>query len=128
MAHKILILDDEEQLLRMMQDLLSARGYEVDAASTPREAKNLLANSKYSVAILDLGLSQIDRTDGLDMVSHVRKRSPGTKIIVFTGNDNPDVKRLANRLGADLYLVKPGPIRKLGEAVAEFCGGVPDQT
>lgn len=123
-AHRILILDDEAQLLRMMKDLLAARRYEVDTASSAREVKRLLAGSKYSVAILDLGLSEIDRTDGLDMVSYVRKRSPTTKIIVYTGNDSPDVKRLANRLGADLYLVKPGPIRKLGEAVDGFCGEV----
>ena len=126
-AHRILILDDEEQLLRMMKGLLSARRYEVDTASSTREFKRQLVEHKYSVAILDLGLSQIDRTDGLDIVSYVRKRSPTTKIIVYTGNDNPDVQILAEQLGADLYLVKPGPIRKLGEAVDGFCGEVQDQ-
>ena len=127
MAHKIMILDDEELILRMIAELFSADDYEVDAARTDREAKNLLAKSEYSVAILDLGLSQIDRSDGLDMISYVRKRSPGTRIIVYTGNDNPDVKILANRLGVDLYLVKPGPIQKLGEAVSKFCGEEPEQ-
>ena len=126
MAHKIIVLDDEELILRMIEELFSAHNYEVDAARTPREAKDLLAKSEYSVAILALGLSQIDRTDGLDMVSYVRKRSPGTRIIVFTGNDNPEVERLANQFGADLYLVKPGPIQKLGEAVSKLCGEEPD--
>lgn len=126
MAHKIIILDDEESILIMMEKLFSAYSYKVDVARTARQAKDLLAKSKYLVAILDLGLSQIDRTDGLDMVSYVRKRSPGTKIIVFTGNDSPEVKRLANRFGADLYMIKPGPIQKLSEAVSKFCGEEPD--
>ena len=112
MAHKILILDDEESILRMMKELMSAKNFEVDVANT--------------VAILDLGLSKIDRTAGLDMLSRVRRRSPGTRIIVFTGNEDPEVKQLAEQLGADLYLVKPGPIRKLSEAVYKFCGEKPD--
>jgi DNA-binding response OmpR family regulator len=126
-VHKILILDDEEQILRMMKDLFSAYYFQVDVAWTVSEAKKLLANTTYSVAILDLGLSKIDRTDGLDMVSRVRRRSPATKIIVYTGNEDPEVKSLAEQLGADLYLVKPGPIRKLAEAVYKFCGEEPDK-
>jgi len=38
-------------------------------------------------------------------------------------NDNPDVKELATQAGANLYIVKPGPVNKLELAVVKFCGG-----
>lgn len=123
MQHKIMILDDEEGILRVVEELLSARGYDVDVARTAKKAKWLLARAEYTVAILDLGLTQLDRTVGLDMITYVRKLSPDTRIIVYTGNDNPDIRELAIQAGADLFLLKPGPVKKLELAVVKFCGG-----
>ena len=123
MQHNIMILDDEEGILCVVEELLSARGYDVDVARTAKKAKWLLARAEYTVAILDLGLTQLDRTVGLDMISYVRKLSPDTRIIVYTGNDNPDVRELAIQAGADLFLLKPGPVKKLELAVVKFCGG-----
>ena len=123
MQHKIMILDDEEGILRVVEELLSARGYDVDVARTAKKAKWLLARAEYTVAILDLGLTQLDRTVGLDMITYVRKLSPDTRIIVYTGNDNPDIRELAIQAGADMFLLKPGPIKKLELAVVKFCGG-----
>ena len=121
MAHKILFLDDDEVLLNLMKDYFSARHFEVDVARRISEAKDLLPNATYSVAILDLGLSQLDHTDGLDMVKYIRKQSPRTRIIVYTGNDNPEVRRLAIRLGAELFLVKPVSLSNLEEMVSKLC-------
>ena len=126
MQHKIMILDDEEGILRVVEELLSARGYDVDVARTAKKAKWLLARAEYTVAILDLGLTQLDRTVGLDMITYVRKLSPDTRIIVYTGNDNPDIRELAIQAGADMFLLKPGPIKKLELAVVKFCGGAPE--
>ena len=126
MPHKVMILDDEVGISSVIEEILSARGYDVDSAHTAKKAKWLLARAEYTCAILDLGLTQLDRTVGLDMISYVRKLSPGTRIIVYTGNDNPDVRKLAIQSGADLFLVKPGPIKKLELAVVKFCGGAPE--
>ena len=123
MAHKIIILDDEVGISTVIEEILLARGYEVDTAHTAKKAKWFLARAKYTVAILDLGLTQIDRTVGIDMISYVRNLSPDTRIIVYTGTDNPNVKELATQAGANLYIVKPGPVKKLELAVVKFCGG-----
>ena len=102
MPHKVLLLDDEVGISSVLEEILSARGCEVDSAHTAKKAKWLLARAEYTVAILDLGLTPIDRTVGLDMISYVRKLSPATRIIVYTGNDNHDVKQLATQAGADM--------------------------
>lgn len=123
MPHKILILDDEVGISTVIEEILSIRGYKVDCAHTAKKAKWLLARAEYAVAILDLGLTSLDRTVGLDMITYVRKLSPDTRIIVYTGNDNPDVKNLAIDAGADMFILKPGPVKKLELAVVKYCGG-----
>jgi DNA-binding response OmpR family regulator len=118
-----MILDDEVGISSVVEEILMARGYQVDCAHTQKKAKWLLARAEYTVAILDLGLTTIDRTAGLDMIEYVRKINPDTRIIVYTGNDNPDVKDLAIDAGADMFIIKPGPVKKLELAVVKFCGG-----
>ena len=123
MPHKIMILDDEVGISTVIEEILAGRGFEVDVAHTAKKAKWLLGRAEYTVAIIDLGLTQLDRTVGLDMISYVRKINPDTRIIVYTGNDNPDVRELAMQAGASMYLVKPGPVKKLELAVVKYCGG-----
>lgn len=121
-----MILDDEVGISSVIEEILMARGYHVECAHTQKKAKWLLARAEYSVAILDLGLTSLDSTAGLDMISYVRKINPDTRIIVYTGNDNPDVKQLALDAGADMFILKPGPVKKLELAVVKFCGGTPE--
>jgi len=118
-----MILDDEVGISTVIEEILVARGFSVDVAHTQKKAKWLLARTEYTVAILDLGLTSLDGTAGLDMVSYVRKINPDTRIIVYTGNDNPDVRQLAINAGADMFILKPGPVKKLELAVVKFCGG-----
>jgi len=118
-----MILDDEVGISSVIEEILMARGFKVDTAHSQKKAKWLLSRTEYTVAILDLGLTSLDGTAGLDMVSYVRKINPDTRIIVYTGNDNPDVKQLAIDAGADMFILKPGPVKKLELAVVKFCGG-----
>lgn len=118
---KIFILDDDKAILELLKQHFTDRQFEVDATSLIVEAKEKLSSSTYSVSILDLGLSVIDHTDGLDLVKFIRKRSPRTGIIVYTGNDNQDVKYLALSLGADFYVLKPSSLSYLEGIVSVLC-------
>lgn len=120
-SRKIFILDDDKAILDLMKQHFTDRQFEVDAASLMVEAKEKLSSSTYSVAILDLGLSVIDHTDGLDLVKYIRRRSQRTGIIVYTGNDNQDVKHLALSLGADFYVLKPASLSYLEGIVSVLC-------
>ena len=121
MASKILVLDDEEPILRMLKRRFTAYFFEVDAVRREEEAKRLIAKQTYSVVILDLGLSFLDHTGGLDLIRYIQRRSPGTGIVVYTANDDPKVEDLARQLGADSFVLKPAPLSVLDTIVFKFC-------
>ncbi len=125
MAHKILVIDDDLDVLRMLKKSLSAQLFEVDTATGVEETEELISQNAYSVAIVDLGLSHPDYTGGLDIVKSIRERYPRTKILVYTANANPQVKAIALKNGADLFLVKPVLLDKLSSFVMGLCAGIP---
>jgi two-component system response regulator HydG len=126
MVDRLFILDDDEVLLKLLKEHFSDLNYEVDVAHLIYEAKEQLTGSIYSVAIVDLGLSVIDHTDGIDIIKFIRERCPTTRIIVYTGNDNQDIKQLALRLGADFFIIKPVSLSYLEEIVSKFCDRKPE--
>jgi len=113
MTTRLIIVDDDHNLLKILERKFTTKHFEVDTARDIGEAKDLIEGSAYSVAILDLGFTHLDFTSGLDMVKYVREKSPDTKIIVYTANDSPQVKALAFSNGADLYVLKPVPLEVL---------------
>jgi DNA-binding response OmpR family regulator len=128
MVHKILVIDDDLLLLRMLKRSLSAQLFDVDTASDIEQAQELIVQNTYSVAIVDLGLSHPDYTGGLDMVKFIRQTQSKTKILVYTANNNPQVMEIALKNGADLYLVKPVLLDKLSSSVMDLCTGIPAST
>lgn len=121
MADKVLIIDDDEQLVDAYRDYLSERGYEVDCAQELEEAQTLLAHFSYSVVITDLRLSKL-AFGGLDLVKHVRESSLQTRIIVLTAYGWPELKAEASASGADAFLRKPMRLNELGKTVVQLAG------
>ena len=124
MGDKILIIDDDEQLVNAYREYLSKRGYEVDCAQELEEAETLLAHFSYSVVITDLRLSKLG-FGGLDLVKHIREQSLPTRIIVLTAYGWPDLKTEASSQGADAFLRKPMRLAELGETVGRLTGAKP---
>jgi DNA-binding response OmpR family regulator len=122
MADKILIIDDDEQLLAAYRDYLSESGYEVDCAQELEEAQTLLTFFQYSVVITDLRLSKL-AFGGLDLIKHIREQALRTRIIVLTGYGWPELKLEASASGADTFLRKPTRLSDLGAAVEMLTGG-----
>ena len=83
MVDRILIIDDDEQLVDAYRDYLGDTGYEVDCAQELEEAQTLLSHFSYSIVITDLRLSRL-AFGGLDVIKHVRESSAQTRIIVLT--------------------------------------------
>ena len=125
MTHKIIVIDDDLSILRMCKKLLSARLFEVDTAAEIEEAKELIAKNAYLVSVVDLGLSHPDYTGGLDLVTYIKNRHPKTMILVYTANENPQVKALALESGASLFLVKPVPLDSLCNCIMGLCSSIP---
>ena len=100
---RILIVDDEPQLLRALGISLRARGHDVEAAATGRAALAVAAKLPLDLVILDLGLPDLD---GVEVVSALRGWS-STPIIVLSARDGQTDKVAALDAGADDYVTKP---------------------
>jgi two-component system KDP operon response regulator KdpE len=102
-AAKILIVEDDAHIRRLLRATMQRAGHEVAEAADARGALALLDIEKPDVVLLDLGLP--DR-DGLELIGPIRQRSAAT-IIVVSARDDSAEKVAALDLGADDYLTKP---------------------
>jgi two-component system, OmpR family, KDP operon response regulator KdpE len=100
---RILVVDDEIEILRALQRSLTAHGFDVLTASTGEEALESIAHYRPDLMLLDLGLPGIS---GLEVCKRVRAQS-NLPIIVLSVKDTERDKVLALDLGADDYVSKP---------------------
>jgi len=114
-APTLLLVDDEPSVLLSMQGVLELDGYQVLAASTGREALELLASQDFDLLLTDLRLDDID---GLELVRAQRHHSADAVAIMLTGFASLDTAVEALREGAYDYLVKPCDIVELRTTVA----------
>ncbi len=102
-AAKILVVDDDPAIRRLLVRTLDRAGYAVVEAADARAALSSLGIDKPDLVLLDLGLP--DR-DGLELLPAL-VRSPGPAVIVLTAREATDEKVAALDLGADDYITKP---------------------
>ncbi|HEY7483149.1 MAG TPA: response regulator [Streptosporangiaceae bacterium] len=100
---RVLVVDDEPQLVRALRINLRARGYEVDAAPDGRTALDLAARRHPDVVVLDLGLPDMD---GVEVINGLRGWL-SVPIIVLSARHSSDEKVQALDHGADDYVTKP---------------------
>lgn len=108
-APRILVVDDEPQMLRVLRPALAAAGYEALFASTGREALRAIAASAPDAVLLDLGLPDMD---GKEVLAQARSFSR-TPIIILSARDREAEKIAALDAGADDYVEKPFSIGEL---------------
>ncbi|MER6737229.1 response regulator transcription factor [Streptomyces puniciscabiei] len=100
---RVLVVEDDPQLVRALVINLQARHYGVDAASDGATALRLAAARQPDVVLLDLGLPDMD---GVDVIRGVRDRSR-VPILVLSARQASDEKVAALDAGADDYITKP---------------------
>jgi two-component system KDP operon response regulator KdpE len=106
---RILVIDDEPQILRALRTILSAHKYRVSTAQTGEEGLALAAADSPDIIILDLGLPDMD---GVTVCAHLREWTD-VPIIILSVRDKEEDKVKALDKGADDYLVKPFGIEEL---------------
>jgi two-component system KDP operon response regulator KdpE len=106
---KVLVVDDDPQILRAVRTSLQARGYEISTAGNGETAIDVLSERPFDLVVLDLGLPGID---GHEVIRRVRSWS-AVPIIVLSVRESQDDKVLALDAGADDYVTKPFAIGEL---------------
>ena len=105
-ATHILVVDDDENICRVVRRMLEAAGYAVDVATNGREALTKLSPD-VAVVLSDVLMPEMD---GIEMLGHVRREAPRARIISMSGGgiqDKEHVLEIAQRLGAVKTLTKP---------------------
>lgn len=104
MKSTVLIVDDNETILRLYRRQLTVAGYDVESASTLAAARESAGARRFDAVLLDLNLPD---GSGLDYVTELRQSNPSTAIVVITGHGDVQVAVEAMRRGADNFLTKP---------------------
>ena len=121
---RILIVDDEEDLISTMAERLELRGFEVDTATTGEGGLELVAKSAYSVLILDVKMPGIS---GLDLMTRIKEEQPDLPVILFTGHSSLADAQKGTQQGAFAYLLKPIKIDEMMNTIKNAIGGGKDQ-
>ena len=106
---KILVIDDEPPIRKLLRMGLASQGYEVLEAPNGKIALELLAE-KPALVILDLGLPDVD---GLELLRRIRQAQEDVPIVVLSSRDDEAGKVAALDLGADDYVTKPFGMEEL---------------
>ncbi|WIF94445.1 response regulator transcription factor [Caminicella sporogenes] len=109
MTKKLLIVDDEDIILKGLRYSLNQEGYEIDTAMDGIQAYEKAMQNDYDLIILDLMLPQMD---GLEVCRKIREKSM-VPIIILTAKGEDTSKVLGLEYGADDYLTKPFNILEL---------------
>jgi two-component system KDP operon response regulator KdpE len=106
---RVLVVDDEPQILRALRINLHARHYDVVTAGSGRAALDAAADAHPDLVILDLGLPDMD---GVDVIRSLRKWTQ-VPIVILSGRMNSAAKVDALDAGADDYVTKPFSVEEL---------------
>lgn len=101
---KLLLIEDERQLLEAYKKGLSQEGYGIDCAKSAEEALDLLSYNLYDLIVLDLNLP---RMDGISLLKEIRKEDDKVKVIIVSANRTVDQRIEGLDTGANDYLTKP---------------------
>jgi two-component system, sensor histidine kinase and response regulator len=105
-SQRILVVDDEEAITRIVEANLAREGYEVTVANSGAEALVVLLQQPFDALIADIMMPEMD---GFELLEAVRadEQLAALPVILLTGQTTPEYVARGYREGTDLYLTKP---------------------
>ena len=101
---KILLVDDDPGLLRLLSIRLRAEQYEVEAVESAENALSILNRFRPDLVITDL---RMDKMDGIGLLKELQTRSPGLRVLIITAHGTIPDAVVATQSGAFGFLTKP---------------------
>jgi len=103
-ATRILIVEDETPVQRLLSRLLQLHGYTCTVASDADQARARLRDAPFALVLCDVNLPG---ESGLELVRYVLAKHPDVAVVMVTGVDNPETASVALEIGAYGYIIKP---------------------
>jgi DNA-binding NtrC family response regulator len=114
--HRILIVEDDENIRKTMENILQQRGYETDTAKTGQEAEQKAKVRFYNLALLDIKLPDME---GTQLLAKLHENTPKMVKIMVTGYPSLENAMEALNQGADAYVTKPVKPEKILALIKE---------
>lgn len=114
MKTKILIIDDEHEIVELLEDLLLHKGYNVARAFSQAEAREQIENFKPAIILLDIKLPD---GDGVDLLKEIKVDHANIDVIMITGLADKEIALRALKNGAADYITKPIDLNYLTNSV-----------
>ncbi len=107
---RILIVDDEDELVSALVERLNLRGFQAEGVTTGAEALARLADTPFDVVLLDVKMPELG---GLEVIKRIKEGRPNLEVILLTGHSSAQDAEKGKMLGAFDYLMKPVKIDDL---------------
>lgn len=119
---RVLIVEDEESLLKLETILLTVKGYEVSGASTGKDALEKLAGETFDLILLDIMLPDID---GFEICRRIKEhpRHAQIPVVMLTAKKSTEDQERGATSGADAYLTKPFKSAMIIEVIEKLISG-----
>jgi CheY-like chemotaxis protein len=114
-ARRILVVDDEEEIVQVLSEYFIQQGYAVETAANGTEALAALARQRADVVLLDIDMPELN---GIQVLRRLRELDSAIPVIMVTANQDQALAEESLRLGALAYVEKPFDFVALGRSVA----------
>jgi two-component system response regulator HydG len=119
MRPRLLVLDDEETICRILSVFFENKGYDVTTTGVAADAMVLADREAFDLGIFDINLVG---ASGLELLGYFKSNFPDLPIIIYTGMTDEDLVEKAMFRGANGFLQKTEPLDDLFEAVKSYVG------
>ncbi|MEM3699829.1 MAG: response regulator [Candidatus Bathyarchaeia archaeon] len=113
---RILIVDDDENIRKVLTAILEEEGYWVDSAETAKAAIEKTKKKFYNLALIDIRLPDME---GIELLTRMKETTPKMRKVIITGYPTLQNAIEAVNRGADAYIVKPFDMDKVLETIRE---------
>ena len=118
---KILISDDDRDMLNLLRFILSDEGYEIETAANGKEAIKKISKNEYEMLLLDYDLRDMT---GIEVIRYMKDHNITSKVIMISGHSKNELKPKTVELGVDKIMSKPFEVQALLENVNSMAGKV----
>ena len=120
MSPSVLIVDDEQLLVRTLSSVLAEAGYRITVAASAEEATpRIFGQESFDLVLLD---NRLPGESGIDLMQRLREQAVRSRVILMTAYETAEVRRQVERLGVDRYLRKPFDLAVLMDEVRALIG------